>query len=919
MIPHAVPLSGYVSLWPFLDLGNDKASALYAVGCRQWRMPLAAYGYAMRIEGASKAGEDTRRLRATTLPLARLEALDKAKGRPVTLLRAVAKGTVTVWKRVEALSLMNTSIADQLEEVCEIRKDGTLIAKDYNPRVNASLTGLVNRMSKTVTHELSGMVQPLLKQAMEAWQDIMAPGVNWSDMSTEEFDQAWEVGQSFLKTAVDKGYGLAAPGIKQKIMVELTGLHEGNQKYLQNVHLPRIQTAFNQVDEQVLDSIAEQSGWWIRDSAGDVSEALTKQGRNIVHEGIKNGFGREQIAKNLINGVPGMWDKYGLNYARTVAASSVSRARSYSEVSSYTEAGISHLEIMAMLDERTTDQCRALDGTIIEVAAAMAHQIEAANVPDPRDIAKVSPFLVPRRNKDTGAKELFIHGTDTKFATINRSGQGKLDDRGSVARHMSTKALNKAGITMPPYHHNCRTMTVPRVDMVQVPEGYELNTEPSPATNDEPLPKKATEAPKDPKAPKAPKASTTPAYAPKPAHRGLVRVPMATPKSPVVTGQIAPIDTPPKRKPGAKPKATQQKPEAKSPVTLGEYNAKAKEQIAKEFGGKKVKITNVAMNSLTGHLEYDYLVDGKTHGKLHVKTNPFQRSDLEDRLKRKDKREAAKLPKPPTPGKHQVKEMQKATSARRGRGGQGGQDRRTKEWNKSTSRPETSARLAKQLEDNDDFKAMMKHAGYSNAFDFVNGHSKQWAITSKNDSRRMHYLQLAVAEEFGLPKESVGMLKPYMVDQLKNRKDYDVMMKGYRAYARAQYDETQRFLKEKGIEHIDLVRGAGVRSKKQAPGGALFDRKKREGTITTQPISSYSTDEVKAYRFAADKDLAVLTRQRVPRERIFGTFATGIGTDYETEYVVLGGKDDYAEHVTWSQGNGYMGATTALKELIGDK
>jgi len=890
MRPYSIPAKGYFALWPYIDLGNDRAVALYAVGCRSYSRPTAAYGFTFSIGGMEKsAGISPRMLSSGTLPSARLEAMHRASNRPIVIYQAEARGRITVWRRVEHISLIEDKIADGIPEALEIRVDGTAISKEYNPRINTSLSELARRLSRTVTNQLSGTVLPRLRSALREWTDLH--NYDWASMTAQQFDEAWQVGQSVLQSSVSAGHGLAAPGVREKIAFTVQDIHDKNQKYLQNTFLPRTQVSFNQVDERVLNSLTEQAGFWIRDSSGQISESLGKQGRKIIQQGVKDGIGRDKIADELIKQLPDIWQNHSRNYARTVAANVVSRARSYSEVSSYVNAGISYLEVMAMLDERTTDQCRALDGTIIEVNTAMEHQTMAANLPDPQDIKKVAPFLTTRVNQKTGLKDMYIQGTSTKFATIQRSGVGNLDDRGSVQKFMSTKNLNKAGITMPPYHHQCRTLTVPRNEMIQVPNGYDVQSEPTPSANEGLPPKKSGSKP------------TSHVQHQRP----LNKIPQATAKKPVVAGQKIPIDTPPKKKPNAVPKKTQQKPATGYPQTLGQFNKKAKEELNAIHG--KVKIEDVKLSSKTGQLLYTYKVPGSDKvSKKWVKVPDAQRKKVEQGLRARDKRREQSKPKAPTPSKHPVKGMGRSTV---GLKRQTEQDKRTKSFNKYREASQNS--IAKRLENNPEFKAILGRN--RTPLSFVQEHYHQWGSTSRDHSKRMHYLQMAVAEEFKLPPQSVRMLKPEIVAELQSRKDFKKMMAGYRAYVREQYNETQQFLKKRNINSVSLFRGAGVRSAASGPKGATFDGSKADSLITTQPANSYSTSDSRAYGFASSKSMAVMIRQEVPSERIFALNGTGLGTNYETEYVVLGGADDFAETVTWYPGKMYRSEASVLNNF----
>lgn len=900
MQPYSIPVSGYVALWPYVNLGKDKAIALYSVGCRTTAMPLQACGFAISFNtNTAKAITDQpRRLMATTLLTARVEALAKANGRPAVLLKAIAIGRTTVWERMEVIAYLDNTQAEKLDDSSEISFNGTIIEKAFNPRVNTSLSTMISNLSKTVTHDMSKIMKPALKETLENW--AQSNKTKWSNMTPTQFDAAWEQGSSLLSQAVTAGLGLAAPGIKQKFEVQIANLHKKNQIYLKNTHIPRIQVAFNQVDEQVLESISEQAGFWIRDGSGAMSNALSKKGRAIIQDGVRDGIGNKAIADNLVSSVPGMWKKYGFAYASTVTSNVVSRARSYSEASSYASAGITYLEVMAMLDEVTTDYCRLMDGTIVDVQTSLNHMKEAASVKNPEDIKAVSPFFESRVNQSTKEKEIFIGGTNNKFATVKRSGIGNLDDRGSAQKHMSTKALNKSGITMPGYHHRCRTMTVPRTEMVQVPSNYEAQTEATPSTNDQPVPKKPTKA--------SPK--------PKQQQRPVAVYPQPKPKKPITIGQQIPIDKPVKPKPKAKPKKTVQKPKKSYPSTLQEQNQAVKDSI-KASTGKDVTIEGIKLNTETLKLEYKYKDSDGKKGKYFGNLNLDQVKSLQDGLKQPGKKKTPKKQKDPKPAKHPVKDMKKPTLTK---GQQQKENERTKKWNfeSPVNRNEVYGNILENLKDDEAFNKMLKqNRGKSRTpAGFADVNARTWNATSRDKDKKMHYLQMAVAEEFGLPKETMGLLRPEIITELKGKKNYQTMIDGYKSYARAQYNETQKFLKKNGVTHVSLARGISLGKKEHGPGGSAFDFVKKNGTVTTQPISSYSTSVNKAVTFSGNNSFSAVTRQSVPRERIFGTYSTGLGTSFETEFVVLGGHDDYTEHLTWGQKNGYVPQSKVLEKVF---
>jgi hypothetical protein len=497
---------------------------------------------------------------------------------------------------------------------------------------------------------------------------------------------------------------------------------------------------------------------------------------------------------------------------------------------------------------------------------------------------------------------------------------------------MGTKDLNKAGVTVPPFHFNCRSMTVPRVEMVQVPGDREPHTEPTPSAEDhKPPPKPKPTAPK-----------------PKPQQRPVTTKPIPTPKKPVAAGMKKPIDNPAPRKPGTKP-AQEAKPEKTKPKTLKEYN-KQLIDLQKSVGANP-KIDDIKLDKTTGQLVYSWT--DKTDGskrKFFVNVDPDQHADLEKRLRYRGHRQKAKTKPVPTP----PKPTNGLPAFRRTTAGSSTYDK----WDEDTAkmiveaggqvpsryrdkmkplsdaarkreRTRVQSAIIDQIWQDPDVQAVAKGFGASAeqmrknpraaVYKFSRGITETWAATSKDSDIKMHYLQIATQQEFDLPESTIKHLKKDIVADLldPNSARSQQYIRGMRKYARAQYNATQDYLKRKGIKSVPLCRGAGVRNSKMktmGPTNAEWNAQVADGELKTQPLNSYSTSPAIAHSFASSKNNAVLSKSEVPAERVFGCFATGMGTDYETEYVVMGGEDPVT-HLTWKPNRRYLGRSLT-RELL---
>ena len=155
----------------------------------------------------------------------------------------------------------------------------------------------------------------------------------------------------------------------------------------------------------------------------------------------------------------------------------------------------------------------------------------------------------------------------------------------------------------------------------------------------------------------------------------------------------------------------------------------------------------------------------------------------------------------------------------------------------------------------------------------------QWAQTSNNNNAYSLAIQQTAKQEFDLSDasewESPEQLRNYLEEtsaQL-SEENYDV----YSQFLRGQYEETQKFFKEKGIDTLTLYRGSGT--------GAYSDTE-----VTTRPLSSWSTDFFTAQKFASANEGGLIYKTEVRVSRVLSTSGTGFGALPEYEVVLLGGR-----------------------------
>ena len=171
----------------------------------------------------------------------------------------------------------------------------------------------------------------------------------------------------------------------------------------------------------------------------------------------------------------------------------------------------------------------------------------------------------------------------------------------------------------------------------------------------------------------------------------------------------------------------------------------------------------------------------------------------------------------------------------------------------------------------------------------------EWAITSGDEHPVSIAMQIAAKEEFNLTSAQLEHFDANLIDA---NRIYDGCGAGLRAFLRAQYDETQLFLKENGITHIPLARGYVEKDPDKASVlYNMFTGESKSKTVPTQmqPMSSFSAMTETAAGFSSSitrqSSMGMMLGADIPRERILSTVRTGFGCTNETEYVVLGSID----------------------------
>ncbi|HEX2868795.1 MAG TPA: hypothetical protein VHO03_17270 [Ignavibacteriales bacterium] len=201
-----------------------------------------------------------------------------------------------------------------------------------------------------------------------------------------------------------------------------------------------VEFSFNKTSKDALKWLRENETYWIgkfysNQITGKLDATLNEFAKGIFEQGLS----RAEGGKLLRSACKDFFDKpegfkgHITEYWEGLSDHITTRAREFGRVDAYDRAGIKYAKIVAVMDARTSEICKHMNGRVFPVSHLrdIRDKLMAANSPE--EAKDVSPWL--------------------KTAQITEQVAGK-----------STKDLLSGDLTKtlasPPYHFKCRTITV---------------------------------------------------------------------------------------------------------------------------------------------------------------------------------------------------------------------------------------------------------------------------------------------------------------------------------------------------------------------------------------------------------------------------------------------------------------------------
>lgn len=211
---------------------------------------------------------------------------------------------------------------------------------------------------------------------------------------------------------------------------------------------------------------------FMRDRYGRLGRRFERQAQREIARGARRGLSEREIGRRIASQA-GMAIGAGrsASYYQIVANAAIGRSRALGQMIGYGEAGYEMFRWEAVMDQRTCEICRFLDGQEFPVGEAMGRFGASRRERDPERAVRENfnwYRLVGSTENDDGYRSGgVIHvgppergaPVGPAVATVRESAMGRPDQAGTFRQHRA--ALEAGGTITPPAHGNCRCTTTP--------------------------------------------------------------------------------------------------------------------------------------------------------------------------------------------------------------------------------------------------------------------------------------------------------------------------------------------------------------------------------------------------------------------------------------------------------------------------
>lgn len=239
----------------------------------------------------------------------------------------------------------------------EILRDVFRVRKALDPLDAGDFMSIVRRLSRAL-HGVAGPAEDAaLRRALERLD------VDWPNLPPRARDQVIRAAREALGT-VD---AQVLPQVDQLFEVAAeSSVRHARRSTVRRLGL-RIGADTTRGDERVAKFVRESQGNFVRDEYGRRRADFSSKAKEIVAAGVERGLGRDDIVSELSSVMASQAFDRSRAYWETISMVFTNRARTYTQLGAFGEAGIERFRFDAVLDEVTSEVCRFMHGKVFTV------------------------------------------------------------------------------------------------------------------------------------------------------------------------------------------------------------------------------------------------------------------------------------------------------------------------------------------------------------------------------------------------------------------------------------------------------------------------------------------------------------------------------------------------------------------------
>jgi hypothetical protein len=334
---------------------------------------------------------------------------------------------------------------------------GVRVSKALDPNNPRDLEKIMAQLGK----ELGKVSAPLDEKSIQEALDVL--DVDWSKLSAAQREQVFVSAQSRLVLVPLQG-GLL-PRVQFTLLASALETMGATRKGAAAKHGFKVGLDVTSGDSRAAIQASRLQASFIRDQYGKRSVALSQTARDVVSDGLEQGWGRQLIGDKLAERMSAQGVARSQSYWDIVAAAQTNNARMLSSLRMYADNDVETYTFQAVMDELTSDVCRLMDGKTFSVARGLATAEAAMTAATPDDVKASKPWLAMGKDDD-GQPVVYYKdrgGQRVPVADVEESAVGRVDTRGKFKQRVDDDALQAAGVTVPPLHGYCRSGIYPDV------------------------------------------------------------------------------------------------------------------------------------------------------------------------------------------------------------------------------------------------------------------------------------------------------------------------------------------------------------------------------------------------------------------------------------------------------------------------